>query len=110
MTILNKFYVPDCAFDKTAIEQAAKNDAILIIPNYGEEDTALIDAYEQAIVESGLTRPDGSPISVMTWVTFMDMELYKLGPNAVLADASKIFVEMLGLDEDKVTIVEDIDI
>lgn len=107
---MNKFYVPDYAFDKTAIEQAAKNDAILIIPNYDEEDMTLVEGYEKTIAESGLTRPDGSPISVMTWVTFMDMELYKLDPNVVLADASEIFVEMLGLDEDKVTIVEDIDI
>ena len=107
---MNKFYVPDYAFDRTVIEQAAKNDAILIVPSYGEEDTAFIDAYEQAIVESGLTRPDGSPVSVMTWVTFMDKELYKLDPNVVLADASEIFIEMLGLDEDKVTFVEDIDI
>lgn len=102
--------MPDYAFDRTAIEQAARNDAILVIPSYDEEDDALVDAYEQAIAESGLTRPDGSPISVMTWVTFMDMELYKLGPNVVLADATEIFMEMLGLDEDKVTIIEDIDI
>ena len=95
-----KFSVPDYAIDITVVEQAAKNDAIIVMP-YALYRDLIDDGYMDYIESTGLTYTNGEKIQVIPWSAkfiFSDR-------NFVLVQPDSILLEMLNVDDTKVKVI-----
>ena len=95
-----KFSVPDYAIDITVVEQAAKNNAIIVMP-YKLYRDLIDDGYMNHIESTGLTYTNGEKIQVVPWsAKFMFSDR-----NFVLVQPDLILLEMLNVDDTKVEII-----
>lgn len=99
-----RFSIPDSELNQTLIEQAAKNDAIIILPEYNNPEL-LIETYDEFIKESELTYSNGNRIQVMTYMDFLSREGNN-EENLIISNPNQVLLEILNADEENVIFVE----